>query len=78
MADKPNSARPNDRRHGPADLHISGALLSDEALRFIIDEWLIPCLLEEFLRTKILRTRAEQEHNGEPASPNADPLTEFW
>jgi hypothetical protein len=66
MVDKPNSARASEERHKPRDLQISGSLLSDEALRVIIDEWLIPAMLDDFVRTKILRREVEEGHNGEP------------
>ena len=69
MAIKPNSARVNERQHAPTDLHLAGALPSDEALRVIIDEWLIPAMLDEFLRTKILRPGVEQGHSGSEPNP---------
>jgi hypothetical protein len=60
------SVRTTRRRHGQTDLRVSGIFLSDEAVRLIVDEWLIPAMLDDFLRTKILRTEAEQGHNGKP------------
>jgi hypothetical protein len=59
MAAKPNSARSDEQQYGHTDLRVPDTLLSDEALRFIIDEWLIPAMLEDFLRTKILHPEVE-------------------
>jgi len=64
MADKSNSIRASRQRPAQNDLRVSSTLFPDEAIRLIIDEWLVPAMLNDFLQTKILRTDVEQGHNG--------------
>jgi hypothetical protein len=47
-------------------LRISATLFSDEAVRHLIDEWIAPALVEEFLRAKnILTDSTERNHTGD-------------
>jgi hypothetical protein len=66
MTDKANSTGNTRKGHGRDRLLIPDTVFSGETVRLIVDKWLVPTLLEEFLRTKTLRTGAKQEHNGEP------------
>jgi hypothetical protein len=69
MAVTPNTANSSvalRRRHEPPDLRVSNNVFSDDIVRFIIDEWLVPTMVDEFLRTKTLRKKVEEGHNGSP------------
>ena len=46
---------------GP-DLEVSSAMLGDENLRRFIDEWLVPTLVDRYVREKL--RAAKEEHNG--------------
>jgi hypothetical protein len=46
---------------GP-DLEVSSAMLADENLRRFIDEWLVPTLVDRYVREKL--RAAKEEHNG--------------
>jgi hypothetical protein len=46
-------------------VQISSSFPSDEAIRRIIDEWLVPRLVEDFIRSCNFQ---EEAHNGEQTS----------
>ena len=46
-------------------VQISSSFPSDEAIRRIIDEWLVPQLVEDFIRSCNF---PEEDHNGEQTS----------
>ena len=66
MVDNINSVRAPEPQPKQARLSVSSTVFPDAAVRAIIDEWLIPSVLDSFLRTKVLRSEVEHEHNGEP------------
>jgi hypothetical protein len=47
-------------------LEIPTATLNDEAMRSMIDEWLVPAMVEDFLRIKLdVPTSVNRQHNGD-------------
>jgi hypothetical protein len=46
------------------DLKIPAAFFDDETLRYLIDEWIVPALVEEFLRchNKLPSTDTSKDH----------------
>lgn len=62
MKDNTDSTR---RTQGQARLQIPSACLPDDVVRCIIDEYLVPTLVQEFLRSKKSLSASEEEmHNG--------------
>jgi hypothetical protein len=66
MIDKANSVSASGPRPRQVGLSLSPTVFSEQDVRLIIDEWLVPLLVDEFFRSKIPRTGVEEEHNGEP------------
>jgi hypothetical protein len=49
---KRKAKRPKTAEHAEARLNTPASLFSEESARRIIDDWLVPVLVEEFLRSK--------------------------
>jgi hypothetical protein len=54
------------RKLAQADLDIAPTWIPDQALQAIIDDWLVPAMVNEYLRSKKeTRGSDEQKHNGD-------------
>ena len=52
------------RRKGDTGLSVSAQQFSEKAIRGLIDDWLVPSLLEQFLRGKMeLSDSSQEDHN---------------
>ena len=52
------------RRQGDTGLSVSAQQFSEESIRGLIDDWLVPSLVEQFLRDKMELSDSSQEgHN---------------
>ena len=52
------------QRQGDTDLSVSAQQFSEKAIRGLIDDWLVPSLVEQFLRDKMeLSDSSQEDHN---------------
>lgn len=66
MAVTRSSPKARDGRTSPTrsetELQVSSAAIGDEALRRFIDEWLVPTMVDQYVREKL--GAVKDEHNG--------------